>query len=217
MQYELSSEVAKVAEQVIKRHHPDLYSKRIHYLMLDKKDDKGSSVSKKSKGHQVFAEIKILSSDAAFLISGEARTDDDGPVPVVVLKVYRMPWMNLKPETREALIDSQLCRLIYNDETGRPSIEEYDAKLHNANLAHYGAWNDDIERVLKATKDLPLFEENGKPKVESDVKVVKAGAGNGKVVETVEGNGAAEPPKTDLPPLQEQVSQKRGRGRAARV
>jgi len=214
MQYELSSEVAKVAERVIKQHHPDLYSKRIHYLMLDKKDDKGSSVSKKSKGHQVFAEIKVLSSDAAFLISGEARTDDDGPMPVVVLKVYRMPWMNLKADTREALIDSQLCRLIYDDETGRPSIMEYDAKLFNANLAHYGAWNDDIEKVLKATKDLPLFEENGKPKAE-EVKVVKAAAGNGKIVE-VEGNGVTES-KPDLPPIQEQVNQRRGRSRVQRA
>ncbi len=210
MQYEISSEVAKVAEGVIKRHHPDLYSKRIHYLMLDKKDDKGSSVSKKSKGHQVFAEIKVLSSDAAFLISGEARTDDDGPTPVVVLKVYRMPWMNLKAETREALIDSQLCRLSYNDETGRPSIEEYDAKLHGANLAHYGAWNDEIERVLRAPKDLPLFEENGKPKEE--VKVVKAN-GNGKAVEA----SAPETPKSDLPSISEHANQKRGRTRAHRA
>jgi hypothetical protein len=205
MQYELSSEVAKVAEGVIKRHHPDLYSKRIHYLMLDKKDDKGSSVSKKSKGHQVFAEIKVLSSDAAFLISGEARTDDDGPTPVVVLKVYRMPWMNLKAEIREALIDSQLCRLIYDDETGRPSIMEYDAKLFNANLAHYGAWNDEIERVLRATKDLPLFEENSKPK-EQEVKIIKANS-NGKVVEEV----APEAPKSDLPSITEHAKQKRGR------
>jgi len=209
MQYELSSEVAKVAEGVIKRHHPDLYSKRIHYLMLDKKDDKGSSISKKSKGHQVFAEIKVLSSDAAFLISGEARTDDDGPMPVVVLKVYRMPWMNLKSEIREALIDSQLCRLIYDDETGRPSIQEYDAKLFGANLAHYGAWNDEIERVLKAPKDLPLFEENGKPKVESDVKVVKAAAGNGKAPETQAAS------VSNLEPLKETVAKKRGRGRSA--
>ena len=212
MQYELSSEVAKVAEGVIKRHHPDLYSKRIHYLMLDKKDDKGSSVSKKSKGHQVFAEIKVLSSDAAFLISGEARTDDDGPMPVVVLKVYRMPWMNLRAETREALIDSQLCRLIYDDETGRPSIMEYDAKLLSANLAHYGAWNDEIQRVLKAPKDLPLFEENGKPKEE--VKVVKAG--NGKVVDP-DANGKTETPKPDLPSISEHANQKRGRTRAHRA
>jgi Putative phage metallopeptidase len=212
MQYELSSEVAKVAERVIKQHHPDLYSKRIHYLMLDKKDDKGSSVSKKSKGHQVFAEIKVLSGDAAFLVSGEARTDDDGPKPIVVLKVYRMPWMNLKTETREALIDSQLCRLTYDDETGRPSIMEYDAKLFGANIAHYGTWNDEIERVLRAAKDLPLFEENGKPKTESDVKVIKPN-GNGKAVEA----SAPEAPKTDLPPIQETVNQKRGRGKAARA
>jgi hypothetical protein len=122
-----------------------------------------------------------------------------------------MPWMNLKAEIREALIDSQLCRLIYDDETGRPSIMEYDAKLFNANLAHYGAWNDEIERVLKATKDLPLFEENSKPKAEQEVKVVKAG--NGKAPEEV----APETPKPDLPSITEHAKQKGSRSRAHRT
>ena len=107
-------------------------------------------------------------------------------------------------EIREALIDSQLCRLIYDDETGRPSIMEYDAKLFNANLAHYGAWNDEIERVLNAAKDLPLFAEPEK----SEVKIKKAAAGNGQIVDQ---NPTASVPKSNLEPLKETVAKKRGR------
>lgn len=174
MQYELSSEVAKVAEGVIRQHHPDLQSKKVYYLILDQKDEKtGLSKAKKSKGHTIPAEIKILSGDAAFLVSGETGTDENGPVPVVVVKVYRNPWMFIKEDTRKAVIDSVLCRLDYDDLTGKPTLLEYDAKLMAANVAHFGAYNDDIERVLRAAKDLPLFEENGKAKVQ------KAEAANG--------------------------------------
>jgi hypothetical protein len=210
MQYELSSEVEKVAAKVIKQHHPDLTHKKIYYLALDLIDEKtGVSKAKKSKGHQIAAEIKVVSGDAAFLISGETSTDDKGPLSVVVVKVYRNPWKFIKEEkTREAVLHSQLCRLDYDELTGKPTILEFDAKLMAANVAKYGAYNEDIERILKAAKDLPLFEENGKQKEE--VKAVKAN-GNGKAVE--------EPakPTSDLPPIQEQVNQKRGRTRAHRA
>lgn len=166
MQYEISSEVEKVANEVIKQHHPDLRSKTIHYLILDKKDSDGMSVRKMSKDKTVAAEIKILTGDAAFLISGESRTDDNGPSSIVVVKVYQLPWRTLEQKTREALIDSQICRLVYDDETGAPSLVDFDAKLSNSNVARFGAWNLDIERLQNAMKDLPLFEENGKPKVQ---------------------------------------------------
>lgn len=214
MQYEVSQEVEKVANKVIREHHPDLAHKTIHYLKLDKKDSDGMSVAKWSKGHQIAAEIKVLSGDAAFLISKESRTDDDGPTSVVVLKVYSLPWNNIKEDrVREALIDSQLCRLVYDDETGKPSILEYDAKVHNSNLKRFGAWNNELLGLWNATKELPLFEENGKAKVQ------KAAAGNSKAVD---GNGHADKPVessapvSNLEPIKETVAKKRG-GRAVRV
>jgi hypothetical protein len=200
MQYELSNEVENVADAVIKQFHPDLSSKKIHYLILDKKDGDGMSVAKWSKGHQIAAEIKVISGDAAFLLSGESRTDDNGPASVVVLKVYRIPWTLIeKGKTREALVDSQLCRLIYDDETGKPSVLEYDAKVHNSNLKRFGAWNNELEKLIDATKELPLIEiAEGKDKV----KIQKAAAGNGKAEET---------PKSDITSLKQDVAKKRGR------
>lgn len=183
--YELSREVERVADKVIKQHHPDLMSKKVYYVIVDKKDSDGVSVAKFSKGHQIPAEIKVINGDAAFLISGETSTDDNGPLSVVLCKVYRMPWKHLKEETREALLDSQLCRIIYDDETGKPSILEYDAKVNNSNLKRYGAWNHEIERLFDATKELPLIAEI--EKAETGVKIQKAAAGNGTTADKSKG------------------------------
>lgn len=212
--YELSREVEKVADKVIKQHHPDLMSKKVYYVIVDKKDSDGVSVAKFSKGHQIPAEIKVINGDAAFLISGETSTDDNGPLSVVLVKVYRNPWKFIKEDTREALLDSQLCRLIYDDETGKPSIEDYDAKINNSNLKRYGAWNNEITALFNATKELPLIAEI--EKAETGVKVQKAAAANGTTVD----NGKAAPTNTEivasaLEPLKETVA--RRRGRAARA
>jgi hypothetical protein len=208
--YELSHEVEKVATKVIKQYHPDLLSKKVYYVIVDKKDSDGVSVAKFSKGHQIPAEIKVINGDAAFLISGESSTDDNGPLSVVLCKVYRTPWKHLKEETREALLDSQLCRVIYDDETGKPSILEYDAKVNNSNLKRYGAWNHEIERLFDATKELPLIKEI--EKAESEVKVVKAN-GNGKVVEPENPSASV----SNLAPLKDEVAKRRGKDRAARA
>lgn len=199
MQYEISSEVEKVADKVIKQYHPDLAHKTIRYWMLDQKDEKtGLSKTKKSNGKTIPAEIKILKGDAAFAASEESRTGEGGPSAVVVVKAHRMPWVILEPNEREGVIDAVLCRLFYDEISGAPSLLEYDAKLFAANVAHYGAYTDSIERLLNAAKDLPLFEENGKPKVQK----AAAGAGNGKTEDL---------PKSDLPSIKDQVAKKRGR------
>jgi hypothetical protein len=177
MQYEISNEVAKVAERVIKQFHPDLSSKNIQYMLLDKKDKttNQSVMKKNSRGHVIPAEIEIHRGAAALLISREVRTDENGPTPVVSIKVYNMPWLILDAKEREAMLDEQLCRLIYNDETGAPSKLDYDAKLMAANVARFGAYNESIERILKAAKELPLIEiaeDNGKAK--KDITSLKA-------------------------------------------
>ncbi len=207
MQYELSNEVEKVADEVIKQFHPDLRSKDIRYMILDPKDSDGTSKPKVTKDHQIPAEIKILPEDAAFLVSGESRTDDNGPHSIVIVKVNRYLWDRAnKDNIRKALLDSQLCRLIYDDETGRASILEYDAKLSNSNLARFGAWNNELKRVAQITEGLPLLK-GLEESVTNQVKVVKPTAGNGKVAE--------EAPKSDLPSLKQEVAKKRGRGASA--
>lgn len=209
MQYELSSEVEKVANSLIKQFHPDLSSKKIVFVSQERKDKAtGESQKQMRRGKPVFADVKVIGGLNAFLVSGEARTDENGPVPFVCMVVSRHAWNYLKPKQREGMIDEQLCRIDYDTESGRPSVLDYDAKAYVANLKRFGAWNDDLDALLKHADEFPLFADLDESVTGNGVKVKKAAAGadanNGKA-ET------AEPPKSELGSLKDQVAKKRGR------
>ena len=220
MQYEISSEVEKVANSLIKQFHPELSSKDIKYVTQERKDKgTGEAQAQMRKGKPVFADVKIVGGLNAFLCSGEDRTDENGPVAFPVLVVSRHAWNMFNPKAREAMIDEQLCRLDYNAETGRPSVLDHDAKVFTLNIKRFGAWHEDLERFLTAAQDFPLFKELDESVTEEKpkVKVQKATAGNGHAAEPLESNGATEAPKTDLPSITEHANQKRGRVRAHRA
>lgn len=158
--YERSNEIEKMARGIIKQHHPDLASKNIVYVFQEKKEkETGESKAQMRKGKPVFADIKVIGGLNAFLVSGEARTDENGPTPFAVMIVSKHAWNSLKPEYREAMIDEQLCRVDYDIETGRPSIIAYDVNAFSLNVRRYGAWHNDLATFLKVAKQYPLFED----------------------------------------------------------
>ena len=209
MQYELSNEVEKVANSLIKQFHSDLASEKIVFVTQERKDKStGKSQAQMRKGKPVFADVKVVGGLNAFLVSGEARTDENGPVPFVCMVVSRHAWNYLKPKQREGMIDEQLCRLDYDTESGRPTVLDYDAKAYVANLKRFGAWNDDLESLLKHADEFPLFADLDESV--TGVKVQKAAAG------AAAGNGKAETaPKSELGSLKDQVAKKRGRAAGA--
>jgi hypothetical protein len=216
MQYELSKEVEKVAERLIKQFHDELKGKDIRYVTQEKKDDKtGQSVAQMRKGRPVLADIKVVGGLNAFLCSGEERTDLNGPIPFAVMVVSKHAWNLLKPKQREAMLDEQLCRLDYDSETGKPTVGDYDVHAITLNAKRFGAWNDDLDRFLTAAQDFPLFRELDEAVTEPKPKVVKASAGTGKIVDPDADAKATEPPKPDLPSITEHANQKRGRTRPA--
>ncbi len=194
MQYELSSEVEKVANSLIRQFHDELKGKKIVFVSQEKKDDKtGQSVAQMRKGRPVLADIKVVGGLNAFLVSGEARTDLNGPTPFAVMVVSKHAWNLLQPKQREAMLDEQLCRLDYDTETGKPTLVDFDVHAMTLNAKRFGAWNEDLDRFLTAAQDFPLFKE-----LDEAVTDTK---GNGK------GAGAPAPSEVTL--------HKRGRGRAA--
>ena len=202
MQYELSSEVEKVAKTVIKDHLTDLKSKKIVFVTQEKKDDKtGIAVAQMRKGKPIIGDIKLVSGLNAFLASGVDRTDHNGPTPFPALVISRHAWNLLNDEQRKAFVHQQLNRLSYDVDTGKPTLIDYDVREFSIIAKLYGAWNDDLDTFLKAAKEFPLFADlEEAPKA----KVVKAAAGNGKIVDE------GEKPKSDLLPIKEQVAKKRG-------
>jgi len=193
MQYEISNEIEKMARGIIKQHHPDLTSKNIVYVFQARKDKgTGEAQAQMRKGKPILADVKIVGGLNAFLVSGEARTDENGPTPFVVMIVSKHAWNLLKPEQRQAMIDEQLCRVDYDIETGRPALLAYDVNAFSLNVKRYGAWHNDLATFLKVAKQHPLFEDlenqpDPQPVVEQtasaeakqQVKVLKAGSGNG--------------------------------------
>jgi len=216
MQYELSSEVEKVANSLIKQFHPELASKDIKYVTQERKDKgTGEAQAQMRKGKPVFADVKIVGGLNAFLVSGEDRTDENGPVAFPVLVVSRHAWNMFSPKAREAMLDEQLCRIDYNTETGRPSVLDHDAKVFTLNVKRFGAWHEDLERFLTAAQEFPLFKDLDEAVTQPKAKVVKASAGNGKIVDP--DADKPEPPKPDLPSISDHAKQKSGRTRAARA
>lgn len=205
MQYEISQEVAKVAKDLIGRFHSQLGPKEIVFVFQIRKDKStGESQAQMRKGKPVLADVKVIGGLNAFLCSGEARTDENGPTPFACVVVSKHAWNLLKPKQREAMIDEQLCRLDYDAETGRPTILDYDANVFVQNMRRFGAWSEDLQTLMNAASEFPLFEEIEK----QEIKVKKAAAGNGKAVDPpVE----ASAPAPDLPSLKSDVAKKRGR------
>jgi len=228
MQFERSTEVEKVANGVIKEHLPELKSKTIVYVTQDKKDDKtGNSVPQMRKGKTITGDIKIVGGLNGFLISGDERTDDDGPSSVVVVVVSRHSWEHLESNQRKAWLHQQLVRLEYNDETGKPSIGDYDVKEMTMTSKLYGAWNDDLKLFFKTAKQHPLFDDlNAEvPPVAADakpgngaVKIEKAAAkGNGATDDNGKDKVEEAPKSAGFKSLKDEVAQRRGRRPAARA
>lgn len=224
MQYEISEEVEKVANKLIKEHLHDLSSKKIVYVCQEKKDDKtGVAVAQMRKGKPIIADIKLIGGLNAFLASGVDRTDHNGPTPFAVMVVSRHAWNLLNPEQRKAAVHQQLCRLDYDIDTGKPSLVEYDVKEMSVIAKLYGAWNDDLAAFLKVAKQHPLFEDldnqpttapieqTASAEAKNQAKVLKGG-GNGKEPDKAPapkgGNGLRE--------LKNEVANRRGGARATK-
>jgi hypothetical protein len=209
MEYELSQEAGKVAKHLIKQFHPDLGPKDIRYVMQIRKDaETGEAQQQMRKGKPVFADVKVVGGLNAFLISGEARTDSNGPTPIAVVVLSNYAWNKFNEKQREACLDEQLCRLDYNLETGRPTILDYDATVMTLNVKRFGAWHEDLQKMFEATKEMPLLQLMEETEPEKP-KVKKAAAG-ATFDGPVSGNGKE---TTPLEPIKEVVSKKRGRSR----
>lgn len=222
MQYEISAEVEKVGNGIIKDHLTDLKSKKIVYVTQDKKDDKtGNSVAQMRKGKPIIGDVKLVGGLNAFLASDQTRTDYDGPTPFAVLVVSRLAWEKLSSEQRRAWVHQQLNRLEYNLDTGKPSLVDFDVKEFSVIAKLYGAWNDDLGVFLKTAKEHPLFDDldnqTFEPAAETEPAVDKQSilavkAGNGKADESHPKEESVSPVKSS--PIKDDVAKKRKRATA---
>lgn len=221
MQYEIATDVQKIAKRLIREDHQDLASKDIRFIFKLNKDKNDQSVPMKSKGRAFIATTKIIGGEIAFVASGEEATDANGPDPFVLVTVSKYTWNQFTPEQRLAAVDAQLCKLDYDIDTGRPSLVDFDVQAHTRNVKKYGAWNHDLNHFFDAAKQAPLFEAlpeiaDAEPvaasaEAKEQVKVLKAGNGNGAEKRPAE----KAPGGNVLRDIKQEVARRRTGGRGA--
>lgn len=184
MEYQVSDEVRKVAEPLIKNFHSHLNGLTIVYLFQNKRDKRtGAAIAPRSKGKALLGQAKLVTGLSAFLVSGATRTDGDEIEPFFVLLITKFTWDKMKAAQRQALVDHELCHMGIDDDSGRPVILPHDVTEFNAIVRRHGLWSDDVQLFFKSAKQMPL------PLEAKNIAVRKAAAAGSN------GNGAGDKAK----------------------
>lgn len=148
MEYRVSEEVERVAQELIEEHHPHLLGVRIEYVFLSK--------TPKSKGKDVWGRAKKISGLPAFLADDPKRLPEsyeDQPPDFFVIEISEEVWRRLKPKGKRALVDHELshCEIV-EDEEGRVSlaIVGHDVTEFEAVLRRHGLWNESVKEFVEA-------------------------------------------------------------------
>lgn len=137
--YSHAPEVQKMAKKLIEKHHSHLVEARIKYLFRH-----GNWVS---KGEVVLGKAKLAAEDTRFL----------GEYDFVIL-INAEAWKTASLQTREALIDHELCHCIcvYDKQDNRKwSIIEHDVTEFVQVIARHGLWQDVLRRFMRTAKTAP--------------------------------------------------------------
>jgi len=153
--YSPARQVERIAQEIIRDHHPHLIANAVHILYLF------TDEAEKVKGKRVLGTARKVSGLNAYL----ARRDDecDGPPNFFLICVWQQWWES--PSTtdaqRRALVDHECCHLWSEAEetdSGEPtgkvklSVLPHDITEFNAIAARHGAWQPDIEDFLAALR-----------------------------------------------------------------
>jgi hypothetical protein len=104
--------VARIAEDLIPRHHPDLVGERIEYVFRKK--------ATKSKGREVWGTARLIGGLNAFLATDDDERPYDGTVEsFFVIEIAEDIWGEIDSTQRVALVDHELCHLRHRLHRGR--------------------------------------------------------------------------------------------------
>lgn len=218
MEYQVSTEVQKVAEGLIKNFHPHLNGATIVYLFQNKRDRAtGAAVIPISKGKPVLGQAKLVTGLNAFLVSGATRTDGDEIDPFFVLLITKPAWDRMKAAQRQALVDHELCHFGIDDESGKPTLIPHDLEEFNAIVRRHGLWEESVEQFFKSAKQIPLPLDNKAKKVAVKKAAEQNGNGNGKAAEPAQADAAAQTngnKPNGVDELKKEVARRRGGSKA---
>lgn len=139
--YRPASAVARVARDLIAKHHTDLVDVRIEYVFR--------SETAKSRGKEVWGQARKISGLNAYLSQEDGPNEaESGDVDYFVIEISEPVWKDLDAGQRKALVDHELCHLTtsFNEETGEVTLKllHHDVEESRAVVIRHGLWRPDL-------------------------------------------------------------------------
>ena len=153
--------VETIANECIKRWHPDLYGAQIRYVFRSK--------AVKNRGRHVLGKARKVTNLAAYLALGgmEEPEPDEPPSPFFVIEIAYDTWELLTHDQRLALVDHELCHCVIDEDTERRDnlgLRGHDLEEFAAVVQRHGLWKPDVKYFAQVLRERELQEESAQEK-----------------------------------------------------
>lgn len=146
--YRPAPAVARVAGELIPKHHQHLHGVRIDYVFR--------SETAKSNGKEIWGKARKITGLNAFLATPEdERPVEDDIDDFFVIEISEPVWAILDPAERAALVDHELCHLTVEedkDDNLKLKLRPHDLEEFVAIVRRHGLWRDDVETFAAAVQ-----------------------------------------------------------------
>lgn len=132
---EATPDVAELAKKIIAKHHPELVNIRMTYSF--------SLKPKRTKGMIALAWVQRPNKLLQYF-SGEND---------ILMFIDKKVWELAKPEEKEALIDHELCHIVYSENRkGDPvyKLRDHEVFEFNEIILRYGGWSSNLRITIEA-------------------------------------------------------------------
>lgn len=141
--YQDAPDVEKIAEELIRKHHPRLEPAVIEYVFRDPPAT--------SNGATVQGKARAVTGLNAYL-SEHGR-------PFLVIEIAQEPWGYLDDDQRAALVDHELMHCGWDEAEERPLLRPHDVEEFAAVVARHGLWSRALKSFVEAGQLALKLEE----------------------------------------------------------
>jgi hypothetical protein len=145
--YRPAAAVARIAKDLIGKHHHELDDVRIEYAFR--------SETAKSRGKEIWGQARKISGLNAYLSQEEEITEaESGDVDYFVIEISEPVWAELDAGQRKALVDHELCHCTteHNEDTGDLTLKlrHHDVEEFAVVVKRHGIWRPDLAAFSSA-------------------------------------------------------------------
>lgn len=145
--YRPAPAVARIAEELIPKDHPELEGVRIEYVFRDPPAT--------SKGKQVWGQAKKVTGLSAYLAAPE-ESDQRHAEDLFVIEIAETVWAMLEPAQRIALVDHELshCTIDVDDENETFTLKTvaHDFEEFRGVIERHGLWDGSLQSFAEAAR-----------------------------------------------------------------